>query len=189
MTDIPRKGLPPCQFDKRIKGISTLGCYAHRRKAQIKMMESVAILGIFFIILVIVLVFYAQYSKRSIEVSTEQQFSGSAIKVVQTLSYLPELQCAIEETIEFNCFDLYKMKGFGVVSPSEQDYYFNLFGFSSIVVRQIMPPAAPVVLYNNTPPNASRSLPSRVPVTIFDSINNRQYYLGYLEVTSYARAK
>ena len=78
------------------------------RKAQIQMGESVAILFIFFILVVFGFVFYMNVMRGSAKVQMEENIQLKAIGIAQKASFLPELQCSEENVRVENCIDLLK---------------------------------------------------------------------------------
>ncbi|GEM_PF-1252526 len=144
------------------------------KTAQIKMMESIAVLGVFFVLLVMGLVFYGKYQAVSVKQAGSESFDKDAIRIVEMISYLPEMQCSTDAVTEFNCYDRYKIDGLaqtiqgtkidnsdGIISYIETDtskvvkqYYFSTFGFSSIKIIEVFPQDTslnPTVIYDFPP--------------------------------------
>ena len=74
------------------------------KKAQIQMMETIAVLLIFFVILIIGFIFYIRTAGfgQAQKVTKDQELQS--IRVSQAISFLPELQCSSKNIIKDNCF-------------------------------------------------------------------------------------
>ena len=64
------------------------------RKGQVKMGETIAILFIFFVLIIFGLVFYFQWQKSSFEGQKLEVFSDESISRSLVVSFLPELVCS-----------------------------------------------------------------------------------------------
>ena len=80
------------------------------KKAQIRMSESIAIMIVFFVLLVFGIVFYSQIERRNIGVAISSSQDLKAVEVAQVFSFLPEVQCTKENIVINNCFDLMKLE-------------------------------------------------------------------------------
>ncbi|MFC1723967.1 hypothetical protein ACFL0V_07565, partial [Nanoarchaeota archaeon] len=80
-----------------------------KRKAQIKMGETIAILFIFFILLVVGAVFYMNIARSSMKKDIQESYDLKAIELAQVISFLPEVQCTESNVVRASCFDLYKI--------------------------------------------------------------------------------
>ncbi|MBW3014927.1 hypothetical protein KY330_00735 [Candidatus Woesearchaeota archaeon] len=116
------------------------------KRGQVKMLENVFILVIFFILLVIGITFYTKVSTKSAEIYARQLTGEEAVKKSQKLLHLPEVQCTSdlpELTAIENCVDIYKLKAFEEVARDQGDmfldYYYDIFGYSSFTVKQVYP--------------------------------------------------
>lgn len=164
------------------------------RKAQLKIGESIAVLFIFFVLVVMGVIFWSKYSQSSMKEKTEEETLTTAVKISQTVSYLPELQCSAQEVIKFNCFDLYKMQGMKALMTSA-DYgeraklhYFDTLSFSNITIVSIYPNYNSINIYDRPyvagGPHSYRT--TQVPVAVLNTTSG-QYSFGYLDVRVYTR--
>ena len=159
------------------------------KKSQIRIGESVAILFIFLIFVVIGFSFYAKIQKASFSSQLDENINMIAIETAQKASFLPELQCSSKNIIVDNCVDVLKVEAFnGMVNnnaeyPNLVAYYYDVFGFSTIIVEEIYPEKKEWAIYNNTL-NDSGSIFTPVPILIYDA-RNETYSLGVLRVTYY----
>ncbi len=159
-----------------------------RKKAQIKMFETIAVIIVFFFILVFGMVYYNSTQIRELERMKSEDSQLRAIEIIKTVTYLPELECSKTDS---NCIDLLKLQNFEDFSEGNKLYYYNIFFSSNISVRQLYP--APDIalgekeeyqIYYN-PNNRSRStVSSFIPVLIYDPLN-KKYRAGVLQVELY----
>ena len=164
------------------------------KKSQLKIGESVAVLMIFFVLVIVGIVFWSRYSQVQIKSQQETDLLSQAIKISQTVTFLSELQCSTLEVIKFSCFDVYKinaMRSLLMESSDEErqnrtSYYFDIFGFSNITVYSIYPSQQSWNIYDFTGGNITGYVSTQVPVSILDPINN-QFSFGYVNVAVYTR--
>jgi len=161
------------------------------KKSQIKIGESIAVLMIFFVLVVIGIVFWSRYSQVQMKGQQEMDLQSMAIKVAQTVTFLSELQCSTLEVIQFSCFDLYKieaMKDLLMTLPEKNrtSYYFDIFGFSNITIYSIYPDEKSWNIYDFPGGNITGYVSTQVPVSILDPVNN-VFSFGYIDVKLYTR--
>ena len=145
--------------------------------------ETIAILFVFFVLILFGLVFYYQWQKSSFERQKVEVFSEESITKSLLASYLPELVCSkASGVITKDCVDLTKLEA--AKEEMENDYYFGLFGFATIRVEEIYPGGDDWVLYNRTLETATRQIQTAWPVAIFDPIKNENKF-GVLYVQMY----
>ena len=110
-------------------------------KGQIRMTETIAILFIFFLLIIFALIFYGRYQKIAFQEKQELDFSNKAIEITTKVLFLPELKCTVGESEpEDYCFDMLKLRHIKDISDIYlEDYYFDLFSYSKIVVHEIYP--------------------------------------------------
>jgi hypothetical protein len=173
-----------------------------KKKAQIQMGETIAILFIFFILLAAGMVFWSKYKQASVTDDIELNKIEKGIKLAQKVTFLPEVQCTKNNIIVDNCFDYHKMIAFEALNMhfiideetedeipnplyfDSDEYYYDVFGPSRITVNQIFPYVNyTYVLYDKDLNRTSRER-IQIPVTIFNSIEN-EHYFGVLTVDSY----
>ncbi|MBR9683601.1 hypothetical protein GOV03_03605 [Candidatus Woesearchaeota archaeon] len=113
------------------------------RKAQIRMSETIAVLFIFFILVVFSLIFYYKYSEVSFKEEQAELMGLRAMDTTLKTLFLPELICSQgkAEPID-NCFDLMKLRHAaeeGVFNKYLSEYYFDLFPYTKITIEQLYP--------------------------------------------------
>jgi len=160
--------------------------YTKMKQAQIKMLTTIAVLVVFFIILMFGFIFYTQIERIGLEKSQIEAEARRSIAVAQVVSNLPELQCSIGAVEKGVCFDLYKIKAFKAVSPGYYLHYYNMFGYATIDVKLINLTGGTDVthsLYNNTG-NKRSFTAGHIPISIYDA-TNKEFSFGVVEVNSY----
>lgn len=160
------------------------------RKAQIKMGETIAILFVFFFILVIGAVFYVRLQASSTQQSLTETFERRAVSLSQVISFLPETQCTEANVVKPSCFDLYKVEALAELSDSAEykQFYIRELGISKIEIDQIYPAGQRWTIFNNTPDFFIEAPITRFPITLYDAPDEK-YYFGILEVTVYRSAE
>lgn len=163
------------------------------KKAQMKIGESVAVLMVFFVLVVVGIVFWSRYSTVQMKAQQETDVLSRAIKVSQTVTFLSELQCSTLEVIKFSCFDFYKIQAMqsllmdpNYANANRSNYYFNIFGFSNITVYTIYPKTESFNIYDFPGGNITGFISTQVPVSVLDPINNK-FSFGYVDVAVYTR--
>ena len=158
------------------------------KKSQIKMGETIAILVIFFFLLVFGFSFYVRMQKQSFKRLEQKQLDLKAVQIAQKASFFPELQCSFKNVMQDNCFDLLKMEAFNSTMGNEDikaDYYDD-FEYSDIRATKIYPPPIKTYpLYENSLAGSSINLSTRVPISLYNA-TSKQYYFGMLEVFTYS---
>ena len=113
------------------------------RKAQIRMTETVAVLFIFFVLVIFGIFFYYKYSQISILEKQQELLGMRAIDTTLKILFLPELSCTKGDAEpEDNCFDLSKLGSASSVfggSAEHLSYYFDIFKYANITVHEIYP--------------------------------------------------
>ncbi|MFC1728427.1 hypothetical protein ACFLZ7_03115 [Nanoarchaeota archaeon] len=140
------------------------------KKAQIHMGENVAILFIFFILLVVSIVFYARLTETKVGIEQEEAFAGKAIEISQRLSYLPETQCSKDNIIEENCYDLHKLIALSNINKKTENraHYYNMFRQANITIQQIFPEPTKINVYNFVPEDYTEKSQVQIPISICD---------------------
>lgn len=154
------------------------------RRSQIKMGETIAILIVFFLLLVFAFSFFGNVSQTTYEEKRDEFQSLRSIEIAQIVSFLPELQCTFDNVPVANCFDILKVNAtFQRLNTSEEYrlYYYDFFRTSTIYLRQIYPPSSwQYVFYNNTG-NWTKRLNTKIPVSLYNATAD-VFYMGVLEV-------
>ena len=155
------------------------------------MFETIAVLVVFFFLIVFGLAFYGMMSAKSFEREGERLLQLEAVNLAQKVSFLSELDCSQTAIQKENCFDKYKIEAFSSLLNSSldaQEYYFYTFGFSSIKLRQIFPESKDYVIYDRPKQRWTSQLMTPIPIVIYDEPAGRlgKYSFGVLEVITYS---
>ena len=112
------------------------------KKAQIMSMETVAVLLVFFIILMFVFIFYISYKSGALEEKQKEFYGQQAAQIAMEVANLPELECSgagIELGVD--CFDKLKIRALSELMGRSIELraglYQEKFGNSKIVIREI----------------------------------------------------
>jgi hypothetical protein len=148
------------------------------KKSQMQMMETVMILIVFFFILVIGLVFYANVQIGAAKDDLKKYNELKAIGNMQKLLFLPELQCVGGDE-GFTCIDVLKLKALADVmaNGTNRIYYSEELGKSLVVVNEVYPGNDSFVLYNNT----VKGTASFIPVSLKYPIDGT-YHMGLITI-------
>tara|TARA_Y100000310_G_C20582062_1_gene763525 strand:- start:140 stop:658 length:519 start_codon:yes stop_codon:yes gene_type:complete len=159
-----------------------------QRKAQVRLTETVAVLFIFFILVMFGMIFYYHYYQVSLQDKQAELFASRAMDTTLTTLFLPELMCSKGEAEpESNCIDLMKLRH---LNPTFQDhlvdYYFEMFSYAKITVNQTYPPPSKEwVIYEKVPDEIEFYDPTYFVVALKDDLTG-SYGFGYLEVGVYS---
>jgi len=154
------------------------------KRSQIQMGESIAILFIFFIMVVFGFVFYMNVLEGSVDMERKENTQLRAIGVAQRASFLPELQCSRDNVRDDDCIDLLRLGAASLLLEENRIYYYDVFEFSRIWVEEIYPGDNIWPLYDNTLSNYSSKLSTFIPVSLFNATSEK-YAFGILGVEVY----
>lgn len=163
-------------------------------KAQMQMGETIAVLVVFFFLLVIGLVFYANIASTKAEESRYKNTELESVNVMKRALSLPELQCSHNNIVDESCVDRLKATAMKALinNPDEsvKTSYFDIFGSSTISIIQIYPsPSAfemPILLYDFKPATFSSKLNTSIPISIYNPLT-KSYAFGIMETVTYGR--
>jgi hypothetical protein len=154
-----------------------------RKRAQIRMGETIAVLIIFFFLLILGVTFYVSVQRNRIESHTFEILQQESIMVSQVVSFLPELQCSSDNIVTDNCYDLYKLGAAENHILSNTDFYYPFFKYSNIVIYELYPYERNWTLYDNKHPD---SAPYRtwLPISLYNATTKR-FSFGVLSIGYY----
>ena len=111
------------------------------RKGQMQMTETIAILFIFFILLLFGIIFYFRYQKIAFQEKQEELLGARAMESTLKALFMPELICSRGEAEpEDNCFDVLKLNATQETMKNYLDeYYFEMFSYATIIVQETYP--------------------------------------------------
>ena len=160
-------------------------------KGQLQMTETIAILFIFFVLLLFGVIFYFRYQKIAFQEKQEELLAARAMESTLKLLFMPELICSRGEAEpEDNCFDVLKLNATQkTMQQYLDDYYFEIFSYATIEVRETYPENKTWILYDKPKLDFTRKEPTFFVVTLRDElagINQPEYGFGYVSVTVYS---
>ena len=152
------------------------------RGAQIQIGETVAVLFVFFILIIIGFIFYAKVLKDNLEVERDEISQLKSIGIAQRVMFLPELQCSDDIVKEVSdCIDRLKIEiAQDLMKKNEIDYY-DLFEFAEINITQIYPIEMKHTIYSRKKENYRNKFVTNVPVSIYHPLT-KKYGFGILTI-------
>ena len=161
------------------------------RKAQIQTSETIAVLFIFFVLILFGIIFYYKYQQVAIRERGEELLSLRAMDTTLKVLFLPELICSKGEAEpEDNCVDLLKVRYANETMHQHlEDYYFDLFSYSTISIHQLYPDQHTYIIYDKPKPSFMRKESTFFVVSVRDDTrggSNPQYGFGYVQVEAYS---
>ena len=163
------------------------------RKSQIQIGETVAVLFVFFLLIIIGFVFYVNVIKGNIESERDELSQLKSIEVAQRVLSLPELQCS-EDVVEEkeNCMDTLKLRSAEQImlnNEVNEVYYFDIFEFGEIDVKEVYPPDRPDRswdLYSRHSDVYKSNFSTNIPVSLYDP-TVKKYSFGILSIETVAK--
>ncbi|MGM5481855.1 MAG: hypothetical protein ACQESF_00185 [Nanobdellota archaeon] len=153
-------------------------------KAQMKSLETIFVLFIFFFMLVFGFIFYAGFSQRQAGEDYEKKVALQALESAQRVQYLPELQCTKDgKYVEADCIDLYKLEAFQELKGVYKDTYSKYFPNTLITINLVYPwnKHKEWVVYNYTINTSKSGTRYHIPVSLYN-VTSDNYYFGYVMV-------
>ena len=157
-----------------------------KKKAQMKMGETIAVLLVFFMLIFFGIFFYANMERRDIQERLEQMEEKRSIDISQIISFLPELKCTAENITKSLCIDKLKKDFFAQRIGSEYpQYYSTVFSNTKIELAEIYPnPGDYLIIYEGT--TSEQYFTTYVPISLFDPTEYPgRYTIGLLKITYY----
>ena len=158
------------------------------RKAQIQIGETVAVLFVFFILVIIGIIFYVKIIRGNIESEIQEASQLSSIGIAQRVMFLPELQCSNDNVIKENCIDILKLNNAENLMSGNEVYYYDLFEFSNIIVSEIKPDGTsgePSNIYLRTLDKFKNKFVTNVPISLYNPTTKRNSF-GLLTIETYS---
>lgn len=156
------------------------------RKAQIQITETIAVLFVFFLLIIIGFIFYVRIIKGNIDLEKEELSQLRSIGIAQRVMFLPELQCSEDNVITDNCIDLLKLDSAQNLMRENELYYYDLLEFSEVNVTQIYPIEFKRNIYSRKIENPKSSILTPVPISLYDPVT-KKYSFGILTVETQSR--
>ena len=154
------------------------------------MTETIAILIIFFILVMFGIIFFSQIQRSTFGQRSTTAAGERAISTALRATFLPELVCTKGDNVEIrDCIDVTKLKAAAAVIKEHEDYYFDIFQYATVRVEQYYPVETTYLLYSRTrdgnPPNElTTKATTPVPVSLLDPFTG-EHYFGVLFIEVY----
>ena len=149
-----------------------------KRKAQIQIFETKAVLFIFIILIIIGFIFYAKIFKSNMETEKEGLSQAKSVNIAQRVMFMPELQCSDDGISKENCIDMLKLQSARQI-VKDNAVYFDLLEFSAISISQVYPTQGEWSLYSRTAKDFKSNFTTNVPISLFNPIT-KNYGFGIL---------
>jgi len=156
----------------------------NKTKAQIKMFESIAILIVFFILILFGFMFYTALQKSEIQRGADESATLKAIDTAQVISFSAELQCSQKNDQDEDCIDLLKLDSAKNIIDNNREDYFPMFGFTDIYVEEIYPNNNSYSFYDFPKEKYNRKISTQFPKLLYNPITD-SYSFGILYVDNY----
>ena len=162
------------------------------KKGQIHLTETVAVLFIFFVLVIFSIIFYSKYQQVSFKEKSEELVASRAMDTTLRILFLPELICSRGDAeAEDNCIDLMKLRYANeTMQDHAQDYYFDMLSYATITITQLSPEEKTFVLYDKPKPNYKKREPTYFVVSLRDNTMGDStlgsYGFGYVKVEVYS---
>jgi hypothetical protein len=160
------------------------------KRAQIKMFETVSVLVVFFFLIAIGIVFYADMRRVNYAQTLEFSDQLKVMSIVQQVNNMKEFQCTTENIGTSNCYDIQKLETFSQHHQEADQYYANYLSHTDlrVTVEQLYPSASPLlgpwVLFDHIPASYAQKSVQHIPILLFDSIT-RRYNAGAITIEVY----
>lgn len=157
------------------------------KKGQVHLTETIAVLFIFFILIIFGMIFYSKYQQISFKEKSEEFVASRAMDTTLQILFLPELICSRGEAEpEDNCIDLMKLRHANeTMQDHAEDYYFDMLSYATITITQLSAEEKNFVLYDKPQPNYKKKEPTYFVVSLRDDVVG-SYGLGYVKVEVYS---
>ena len=151
------------------------------KRAQIQIGETIAVLFVFFILIIIGFMFYVKIIKSNIELETEELSQLRSVGISQKIMFLPEVQCSEDNIIIDNCIDILKLDSAQSIMKKNEIYYYDLLEFSDVSISQIYPNEAKWNLYSRKIEDFNSKFVTNVPISLYDPAT-RKHGFGVLTI-------
>ena len=157
-----------------------------KNKSQIQMGETIAVLFVFFILIVVSFIFYVRVLKGNIQSESEELSQLKSVGIAQRVMFLPEIQCSEDNVIADNCVDILKLKSAQSIMSQNEVYYYDLLEYSNISISQIYPSQATWNVYSRKIEDFKSKFVTNVPVSLYDPAT-RKYGFGVLTIETLSK--
>ena len=151
--------------------------------------ETIAVLFVFFILIILGFIFYVKVIKGNIEQQSQELSQLKSVGIAQRVMFLPELQCTEDNIIRDNCIDLLKLQAAKYLISKNEIYYYDLLEFSDVSISQIYPIDASLQnfnIYSKKNVNYKNKFVTNVPISLYNPIS-KSYAFGLLTIETLSK--
>ena len=156
------------------------------KKAQIQIGETIAVLFVFFILIIVGFIFYVKVIKGNLETEKEELSQLRSVGIAQRVMFLPELQCSEDNIIIDNCVDILKLEFAQNIMSQNELYYYDLLEFSNVSILQIYPNEAKWSIYSRNTEDFTNKFVTNVPISLYDP-TTRKHGFGVLTIETLSK--
>ena len=156
------------------------------RKSQIQIGETIAVLFVFFILIIVGFIFYVKVIKGNIELEKDELSQLRSIGIAQRVMFLPEVQCSEDNIIIDNCIDILKLDSAQKLMRENEVYYYDMLEFSDVSILQIYPIEAKWSIYSRKTDDFRNKFLTNVPISLYDPAS-RKHGFGILSVETLSK--
>lgn len=156
------------------------------KKSQIQIGETIAVLLVFFVLVVVGFIFYVKIIKGNIELEIEESEQLRSVGITQRVMFLPELQCSEDNIIIENCIDILKLESSQNIMNKFEINYYDLLEFSNISIFEIYPGELQWNIYSRETSDFNNKFVTNVPISLYDPII-RKHKFGVLTIETFSK--
>jgi hypothetical protein len=153
-------------------------------KAQIQIMQTVVVLLLVFVVLFIGFIFAMTQEKRATQRQLQQLLVLTEQKKSQSINYLTEFNCIIDNVIIKDCFDKLSIESFKVRVKEDNLYYGSVLGTIKIEIEEnIDGELSRNIIFENKKEVFETIKQYQLPISLYDPIKNiKNNGVLYLEI-------
>ena len=151
------------------------------------MAETIAVLFVFFILIIVGFIFYGKVIMGNLESQKDEFSQLHSVTVAQKAMFLPELQCS-EDIVEeiTGCFDVLKIEASQDLITKNSRYYYDLFEYGNVSIKQIYPDENEWPIYSRKLESFESRFITNIPISLYNPVT-RRYGFGILTVETLSK--
>jgi len=154
-----------------------------RKRAQMKMFETMGVLIVFSLIFVIGMNFYTKIQTQSFMDAKAKFEEFDSVKMSLMAAHLPEIACTMQNVVDGSCVDIDKAMALSTLSQQLGGHYVEIFGEGKIWIESAT--RDDIVLYNMTPAVAYATSLTPHPIVLHNvSTRRNEFAVLYVEKMS-----
>ncbi len=160
-----------------------------RKKGQVQMGESIAVIIIVIILIFFGVIFWNNVSRSSGEEALKQDQELETIQIANLIPNMPELKCYEGGSEPVGCLDWYKIIAFNKTLDEDskaKEYYAQYFAHTKITIVKVYPEELNVTIFDASIDGAVKGVKITIPVNIYDPVLRKNSY-GLIVVDGYHR--